>query len=140
MALTLLYHHAQLWGCATRRTSSKSRLCVVCFLQLQFIGQCYLRRTTLTLMHARFSIVLSGLVHIRAPASTLAPSASEVWIQGGRNGLIIATDTSSRSRHGHFTEFPSDTATVLVQIPMANGVIPDHDVLHVGPCGWEEMI
>jgi hypothetical protein len=91
-------------------------------------------------MLARFTIVLSGLVHIRAPDSTLGPSASETWIQGGRNGLIIATDTSSRSLHGHFTEFPSDTATVLVQIPMADGVIPEHDILHVGPCGWEETI
>jgi len=91
-------------------------------------------------MHARFTIVLSGLIHIRAPDSTLAPSTSDAWIQGGRNGLIFAADTSSRSRHGHFAEFPSDAPTVLVQIPMANGVIPDHDVLHVGPCGWEEMI
>jgi hypothetical protein len=91
-------------------------------------------------MYARFTAVLSGLVHITVPGSTLGPSVSEVWIQGGRNGLIIATDTSSQSRHGHFAEFPSDAATVLVQIPMANGIIPDHDILHAGPCGWEEMI
>lgn len=91
-------------------------------------------------MHARFTAVLSGLIHITVPGSTLGPSASEVWIQGGRNGLIIAADTPSQSQHGHFTVFPGDAATVLVQIPMANGVIPDHDILHAGPCGWEEMI
>jgi hypothetical protein len=84
--------------------------------------------------------VLSGLVHIRIPTSTLEPSASEVWVEGGRHGLIIAADIPSRSRYGHFAEFPGDAATVLVQVPTANGEIPDHDLLHMGPCGWEEMI
>jgi hypothetical protein len=89
---------------------------------------------------ARFSIVLSGLVHFKIPNSTLEPSASEAWIAGGRNGLIIAADLASHSQYGHFAEFPSDAATVLVQVPTANGGIPDHDILHAGPCGWEDMI
>jgi hypothetical protein len=88
----------------------------------------------------RFSIVLSGLIHFKIPNSTLEPSLSEAWIQGGRNGLIIAADISPRSQYGHFAEFPSDAATVLVQVPTVNGGIPDHDILHTGPCGWEEMM
>ena len=84
--------------------------------------------------------MLSGLVHFKIPNSTLAPAASEAWIEGGRNGLIIAADIRSHSRYGHFAEFPSNAATVVVQIPTANEEIPDHDVLHSGPCGWEEMI
>lgn len=84
--------------------------------------------------------MLSGLIHFKIPDSTLGPSESEAWIAGGRYGLIIAADLPSISHYGHFAEFPSDAATVLVQVPTADGKIPDHDILHQGPCGWEDLI
>jgi hypothetical protein len=68
--------------------------------------------------------------------STLGASVSDVWVESGRYSLIIAADIPSRSQYGHFAEFPGDTITVLVQVPTANGEIPDHDLLHMGPCGW----
>ena len=84
--------------------------------------------------------MLSGLVHFTLPNSSFGSLESEAWIEGGRYGLVIAADIPSKSRLGHFAEFPSDVATVLVQVPTENGEVPEHDILYAGPCGWEEMI
>jgi hypothetical protein len=120
--------------------SSKRHPCLFCFLCLRFVTLALPLEQTPPAHDGRFSIVLSGLVHFKIPNSTLEPSLSEAWIQGGRNGLIIAADIPPLSQYGHFAEFPSDAATVLMQVPTVNGGIPDHDILHAGPCGWEEMI
>ena len=140
MQRTLSSRHEPLLDCTTHHLSSKSQLCLCLFPTYQI----NVARATCEYLHslttARFSIVLSGLVHFKLPSSSLGPSKSEAWIEGGRYGLVIAADISSQSRLGHFAEFPGDAATVLVQVPTANGEVPEHDILYAGPCGWEEMI
>jgi len=85
-------------------------------------------------------LVMSGLVHIRIPNSTLPQAQSEAWVQGGKYGFIIAVDTLNVSKTGHVTDFPGADETVIAQFPMEGGIIPDHEVLYSGPCGLNEMI
>ncbi|KAL8715670.1 MAG: hypothetical protein Q9225_006329 [Loekoesia sp. 1 TL-2023] len=61
-------------------------------------------------------------------------STAGATIYGGRNGLILAADIASVSTYGHITKYPSNQVTVLLQIPLANNKVPDHTVLHEGPC------
>ena len=72
---------------------------------------------------------LSGLAHI-----TLPNSNQDVWVTGGKDGLIIAADTAAVSREGHFTTYPSTSETVALQIVVEGGKEPAHTVLHAGPC------
>jgi hypothetical protein len=74
------------------------------------------------------------LAHITFPNAT-----DEVWVQGGKYGLIIAVDKAAVSKYGHNTTYPSDADTVTLQVPFSSGVIPNHTVLHNGPCTWPEM-
>jgi hypothetical protein len=78
----------------------------------------------------RFSLVVSGLVHIRLPNST-----TEAWIQGGKYGIILAADTVEVSKLGHITDFPGGDDTVIAQFPVTGGNVPSHVVLYEGPCG-----
>lgn len=78
--------------------------------------------------NVQFVVFLSGLAHITLPNST-----DEAWVQGGRNGLIIATDTAALST-GHITEYPSGDETLALQIPTADGKVPGHILVHSGPC------
>lgn len=51
------------------------------------------------------------------------------------SSVVIAADLRSVSTlRGHFTEFPSDEPTVLVQVPFEGDVPPRHSVLHDGAC------
>ncbi|KAF1999087.1 hypothetical protein P154DRAFT_494095 [Amniculicola lignicola CBS 123094] len=97
-----------------------------------------------TITHApavQFTIALSGLIHIRTPYSGLADHLNEAWIQGGKYGFVIAADTkASGSIKGHVTEFPSDEPTWLAQFPTLGNAIPQHVVLHEGPCGQVDLI
>ncbi|KXG50934.1 uncharacterized protein PGRI_065060 [Penicillium griseofulvum] len=79
-------------------------------------------------------VFLSGLAHITLPDST-----TEAWIEGGRNGVILALDTADVSALGHFTTYPSRDRTTSVVIPLEKGV-PSHRVLHDGPCQGEELL
>lgn len=83
-------------------------------------------------LHSRFSILLSGLIHITLPSSSY-----EAWVTGGRYGIIYADDVNTT---GHHTTFPSGDETVLLGIPTADGKQPEHMVLHEGPCGWEDLV
>lgn len=78
---------------------------------------------------------MSGLAHITLPNSNL-----EAYVQGGKNGLIIAADTAAVSTLGHITEYPSKQETIALQIPTAGGVAPAHTVLHEGACLGSEML
>jgi hypothetical protein len=82
---------------------------------------------------------LSGLAHITLPNTTASPT-TEAWIQGGKYGFLLAVDTADVSRFGHITEYPSDSDTVSLQIPLKSGSVPEHTVLYDGPCGWNEMV
>lgn len=82
----------------------------------------------------RYVAFLSGLAHI-----TLSNSIQEAWIPGGKNGLIIAADTAAVSEKGHTTQYPSDKETIALAIPTVEGKLPEHRVLHDGPCRDCEM-
>jgi len=52
-----------------------------------------------------------------------------------QSSVLIAADLRSASTiAGHFTEFPSDEPTVLVQMPFVGDQAPAHTVLYEGPC------
>ncbi|KAI9834168.1 MAG: hypothetical protein M1826_005279 [Phylliscum demangeonii] len=76
-----------------------------------------------------FLAILSGLAHI-----TIANSTDEVWIGPGYEDFILTTDTSNISDIGHDVTFPTDQPTTSLQVQPAGGVVPDHIVLHQGPC------
>ena len=76
---------------------------------------------------------LPGVAHFTLPDSPVAAT-----IHGGRNGLIIAADRSNVSEKGHNTDYPSGQETTAIQIPTQGGAVPEHTVLHVGPCKKEE--
>lgn len=51
------------------------------------------------------------------------------------SSLLLAADVKETSYlAGHYTEFPSDEKTVLLQLPYARNEIQDHVVLHDGQC------
>ncbi|KAF2661038.1 hypothetical protein K491DRAFT_587915 [Lophiostoma macrostomum CBS 122681] len=97
-----------------------------------------------TITHPRqvqFTIALSGLIHIRTPTSGLPETYNEAWVHGGKYGFLIAADTvESGSVQGHETEFPSDQPTWLAEFPTVGGLVPEHILLHVGPCGLGDLI
>jgi len=65
------------------------------------------------------------------------PETEVAYVMPGtlQSSMLIAGDLKSASTiAGHFTEFPSDEPTVLVQVPFENDRAPAHTVLHSGPC------
>ncbi|KAK3291093.1 uncharacterized protein B0H64DRAFT_446340 [Chaetomium fimeti] len=105
--------------------------------------------------HVQLSIVLNGLIRITAPCPARdRPDNYSVGIPDGPAGegrpptemaymmpgtlqssLLIAADLKSASTlAGHFTEFPSNEPTVLVQTPFEDNKVPEYTVLHSGPC------
>ncbi|KAH7082492.1 hypothetical protein FB567DRAFT_447334 [Paraphoma chrysanthemicola] len=74
---------------------------------------------------------LSGVAHLTLPQD----DAVDLWIVGGKGGLLFATDTTGV---GHITTYPSDQDTVAITAPFANGVIPEHEVINEGPCSGKQ--
>lgn len=65
------------------------------------------------------------------------PETKTAYILPGtlRSSMLIAADLKSISTlAGHYTEFPSDEPTLLVQIPFDGDVVPEHIVLYEGGC------
>jgi len=63
----------------------------------------------------------------------LPNSTDSNWVNGGKNGLIIAADTPDVSKYGHqITAVGDDVASL--QMPLAPGRDFDYEVLHHGPC------
>ncbi|KAK1997570.1 hypothetical protein LX36DRAFT_68003 [Colletotrichum falcatum] len=110
----------------------------------------------------QLTVILNGLIRITSPAparnssqATPSPSApagassrpppgqTVAYIQPGTvsSSVVIAADPRNVSVHaGHWTEFPGDEPTVLVQIPFGGNAAPEHTVLGEGPCErgtWE---
>ncbi|TFK47212.1 hypothetical protein OE88DRAFT_827783 [Heliocybe sulcata] len=85
--------------------------------------------------NVQYVVFLSGLAHITLPNST-----AEAWVVGGENGMIIAADTAAVSTYGHITTYPSTMQTVALQIPTEGGIVPNHTVLHSGPCTTAEQL
>ncbi|KAK9414469.1 hypothetical protein SUNI508_11179 [Seiridium unicorne] len=104
-------------------------------------------RTVVADRHSRLTMVLNGLIHVSALAAatssnsnyeSAAPiSPDGVYFQPGTlsSSILIATDLKNVSYvAGHWTEFPGNKPTVLVQTPFFDNKALDHTVLHDGPC------
>jgi hypothetical protein len=87
-------------------------------------------------------MVLNGLIHVYGPAvaasgNSSGPGKVDGYFQPGTlsSSVLIAADLKATSYvAGHWTEFPGDEPTILVQTPFVDNKIPDHKVLHSGPC------
>jgi hypothetical protein len=90
-------------------------------------------------MSCGYSLIMAGFAHITTPYSGLPAHLNEVWITGGRHGMLIAADLKEIAAKGHITEFPGQERTLIAQFPVANNTVPEHRVLHLGPCLWEDM-
>ncbi|WQF86492.1 hypothetical protein CDEST_11506 [Colletotrichum destructivum] len=97
----------------------------------------------------RLTVIVNGLIRITSPAPRNAsqampspgaatpPGQTVAYIQPGTlsSSVVIAADPRNVSVHaGHFTEFPGDEPTVLVQVPFAGNAAPEHTVVGDGPC------
>lgn len=89
----------------------------------------------------RLTGVLNGLIRITAPYtppgvnSTVGTNVAYAMPGTISSSFLIAADLPSISTvAGHYTEFPSDEPTVLVQVPFLNNEFPAHSVLHDGAC------
>ncbi|CBX91779.1 hypothetical protein IAQ61_011071 [Plenodomus lingam] len=71
---------------------------------------------------------LSGLVHLTLPQD---PEGQELWIVGGKGGLVFAADTVGQ---GHKTRYPGDEVTVAVVAPFEGGKVPEYSVVKEGVC------
>ncbi|KAH7371732.1 hypothetical protein BKA66DRAFT_514069 [Pyrenochaeta sp. MPI-SDFR-AT-0127] len=70
---------------------------------------------------------LSGVAHLTLPQD----NETELWIVGGKGGLLFAVDTTGQ---GHFTNYPTDQETVALVAPFEGGRVPEYEVLNEGPC------
>lgn len=78
----------------------------------------------------------SGLALFTLPAD----NTTEVLIVGGALGLIFAADTADVTSAGHGTRFPGVAETTALTIPTEGNSVPDHQVLHSGPCTAEDFL
>lgn len=83
---------------------------------------------------SRYVILLSGLAKI-----SLYEGDEEVWLHGGKYGLIIAADTADRTREGHRTEYPSAADSIAMEIPIRDREGFKYTVLHSGACRESDM-
>ncbi|KAL0933902.1 uncharacterized protein CTRU02_210701 [Colletotrichum truncatum] len=99
----------------------------------------------------QLTVIMNGLIRITSPApqnssramplpdsdAPQRPETTVAYIQPGTvsSSLVIAADLKNTSIHaGHFTEFPGDEPTVLLQVPWAGNIAPKYRVLGDGPC------
>lgn len=92
-------------------------------------------------MSVRLTGVLNGLIRVTAPFtppggnSTVETHVAHFMPGTVSSSFLIAADLASISTAaGHYTEFPSNEQTVLVQVPFLNNEVPAHSVLHDGAC------
>ncbi|OTB18333.1 hypothetical protein K445DRAFT_315142 [Daldinia sp. EC12] len=71
---------------------------------------------------------------------TLPNATDEVIVHGGRYGLIYIDDTADVSVWGHRTTYPGYDDTILLMMPVRDGINPPHTVLYDGPCKAEELV
>ena len=70
---------------------------------------------------------VSGLAHITLPHD----DTQELWLLGGKGGLLFATDTTGE---GHVTTYPGYEVTVGVLAPFEGGVVPEYEIVKEGGC------
>lgn len=99
-------------------------------------------------------MILSGLIRITAPSlvfnlngsyatssasypNSTPPKSQVAYIMPGttKSSVLLAADMRSTSYiKGHYTEFDSDEPTILVQVRFEGNHVPEHRILHEGPC------
>ncbi|KAG5977718.1 hypothetical protein E4U55_006559 [Claviceps digitariae] len=82
----------------------------------------------------QYVLVLSGLAQI-----SLYEGDEQVWLHGGKYGLIIAADTEGRTKNGHRTQYPSAADTISLEIPIRDPEAFKYTVLHSGACQESDM-
>ncbi|KAG5926016.1 hypothetical protein E4U42_003726 [Claviceps africana] len=82
----------------------------------------------------QFVVFLSGLAQI-----SLYEGDEQVWVHGGKYGLIIAADTADRTKNGHRTQYPSASDTIAMEIPIRDREGFKYSVLHSGACRESDM-
>ncbi|ETS86116.1 hypothetical protein PFICI_04141 [Pestalotiopsis fici W106-1] len=99
----------------------------------------------------QLTMVMNGMIHVSAPAAQhtgysstkegsnvvgAVPPVQGYFVPGTlSSSVLIAADLKATSNiAGHFTEFPGNEPTVLVQIPFVNNEPPKHTVLYDGQC------
>lgn len=61
------------------------------------------------------------------------------YMSPGEFGLMFAADTADVSCDGHTSRYLGASESVYVEIPTKDGEIPEHNILHMGPCAADEM-
>ncbi|KAI0392136.1 hypothetical protein F5Y17DRAFT_438006 [Xylariaceae sp. FL0594] len=85
--------------------------------------------------HNQWVVFLSGLAYITLPGD----NCTSAYVSGGEFGTIFAADIAAVSTTGHRTQYPGTTETIALQIPTQDDTIPEHQVLHDGPCSPGEI-
>lgn len=81
--------------------------------------------------------MLNGLIRISTPKAPPPMDETVAYVMPGTlaSSLVVAADLRETSNlAGHYTEFPSEEQTVLLELPFAANVVQDHVVLYDGPC------
>ena len=86
-------------------------------------------------MNHRWVFFVSGLAYITVPGH---PNQT-AYLSGGEFGLIFAADTNEVSSTGHRSQYPGNAETVALASPTENNTIPNHIILHMGPCEADEV-
>lgn len=53
--------------------------------------------------------------------------------------MLIAADLKEVAAKGHITAFPGLERTVIAQFPVKGNKVPEHSVLHLGPCTLTDL-
>ncbi|KAI0844937.1 hypothetical protein F5Y00DRAFT_266029 [Daldinia vernicosa] len=85
--------------------------------------------------YAQWVYFTTGLAYITLPDD----KDTSTLVNGGQFGLIFAADTAAVSQRGHRTQYPGVTESIVLQIPTSDGKVPEHNVLHMGPCDFNEV-
>ncbi|KAB5514965.1 hypothetical protein GE09DRAFT_1046515 [Coniochaeta sp. 2T2.1] len=85
--------------------------------------------------YCRWVVLLKGFGQITLPHD----NTTGAYITGGEFGVIFAADTSDVSCDGHISTNIGSTEFVSLMISTQDGTVPEHEILHTGPCVAEEM-
>ncbi|KAI1642225.1 uncharacterized protein F4817DRAFT_362429 [Daldinia loculata] len=77
----------------------------------------------------------TGLAYITLPDD----KDTSAFVNGGQFSLIFVADTAAVSQRGHHTQYPGITESISLLIPTSDGKVPEHNVLHIGPCNFNEV-
>ncbi|KAI1767828.1 hypothetical protein GGR53DRAFT_480841 [Hypoxylon sp. FL1150] len=85
--------------------------------------------------HAQWVVYTSGMAYVTLPDD----DSTSAVVLGGEFGLVFAADTADVSLKGHRTQYPGLTETIGLQIPTQDGKVPEHRLLHMGPCTADDI-